>query len=83
MLDRFDLNVEVAPVEFSHLSSKEKEEPSAVIRERVQRVRDIQNNRFKGTPISCNAGITADIINEVCPLTRRCKRIVEETYLSV
>ena len=38
MLDRFDLNVEVAPVEFSHLSSVEKEESSAVIRERVQKV---------------------------------------------
>mgnify|MGYP000004687103 FL=1 len=80
MLDRFDLNVEVAPVEFSHLSSKEKEEPSAVIRERVQRVRDIQNNRFKGTPISCNAGITADIINEVCPLTDDARELLKNVF---
>lgn len=80
MLDRFDLNVEVAPVEFSHLSSAEKEESSAVIRERVQRVRDIQNERFKGTPITCNAGITSDIINDVCPLTNEARELLKNVF---
>lgn len=80
MLDRFDLNVEVAPVEFSHLSSAQKEEPSVVIRERVQRVRDIQNERFKGTSITCNAGITSDIINEVCPLTDEARELLKNVF---
>ena len=69
MLDRFDLHIEVAPVEFEHISSKEKEESSEIIRERVQAARKIQEERFKDTDISCNAKITSDILHEVCPMT--------------
>ena len=69
MLDRFDLHIEVAPVEFDNISSREKEESSAIIRERVQAAREIQNTRFRGTGISCNARITSDILNDVCPMT--------------
>lgn len=69
MLDRFDIHCEVAPVEFENISSKQKEECSAVIRERVQKAREIQNRRFRGTDISCNAKITSDILHDVCPLT--------------
>lgn len=68
-LDRFDLHIDVAPVEFEHLSAREKEESSARIRERVQEVREIQNHRYKGTGITCNARITPDILHEVCPMT--------------
>ena len=53
LLDRFDIHLEVAPVEFADLSSTAKEESSASIRERVQKARDIQNERFKGTSITC------------------------------
>ena len=69
MLDRFDLHVEVAPVEFENISSREKEESSASIRERVQAAREIQTARYKGTTITCNARITSDILHEVCPMT--------------
>ena len=69
MLDRFDLHVEVAPVEFENISSREKEESSASIRERVQAAREIQTARYKGTDITCNARITSDILHEVCPMT--------------
>lgn len=68
MLDRFDLHVEVAPVEFENISSKEKEESSAIIRERVQAAREIQIARYKGTGITCNARITSDILHDVCPM---------------
>lgn len=68
LLDRFDIHVEVAPVEYDHLSSSAKEESSAAIRERVQAAREIQEKRFRGTDITCNARITADIFHEVCPI---------------
>ena len=80
MLDRFDLHIEVAPVEFANLSSKEKEEPSAVIRERVQKARDIQNARFKGTDITCNARITSDILNDVCPMTDDARELLKNVF---
>ena len=80
MIDRFDLNVDVAPVEFSHLSSTQKEESSAVIRERVQQARDIQNMRYKGSSVKCNAGITPDIINEVCPMTDDARELLKNVF---
>lgn len=69
VLDRFDIHLEVAPVEYDSLSSTVKEESSAQIRERVQRAREIQNERYKGTSVTCNARITSDILHEVCPVT--------------
>lgn len=69
LLDRFDIHVETAPVEFASLRSDKQEESSAAVRERVQRAREVQNRRFKGTDISCNARITPDKLKEFCPLT--------------
>lgn len=69
LLDRLDLHVEVAPVEFSQISSSAKEESSESIRKRVQRAREIQTERFKGTGVFSNAGITSDILHSVCPVT--------------
>ena len=80
LLDRFDIHVEVAPVEFSDLSSQQKEESSAEIRERVQRARDVQTKRFKGTDITCNARITSDIIREVCPMTDKAQKLLEGVF---
>ena len=80
LLDRFDIHVEVAPVEFGDLASSEKEESSAEIRQRVQAARDIQTERFKGTDITCNARITSDIIREVCPMTDKAEKLLEGVF---
>ena len=80
MLDRFDLHIEVAPVEFESISSAEKEESSVAIRERVERVRNIQNKRFKGTDITCNARITSDILHEVCPVDDTAKEMLKNVF---
>lgn len=80
LLDRFDIHLEVAPVEFSDLSSAAKEEPSEAIRERVQRARDIQNKRFAGTGVTCNARITPDMLHEVCPVTDSAKALLENVF---
>jgi len=68
LLDRFDMHIEVAPVEYEDLTSKQKMESSSEIRKRVIAAREIQNQRFKGTAITCNALITADKLQEFCPL---------------
>ena len=69
LLDRFDIHIEVPPVEFERISSSDKEESSAAIRERVQAAREIQNRRFRGTGISCNAKITPELLPQVCEMT--------------
>lgn len=77
LLDRIDLHIEAAPVEFKDLASKGKEETSAEIRKRVIAARKIQIERFKGTSITCNAFITDDKINEMCPIDSDGERILQ------
>lgn len=80
MLDRFDLHIEVSPVEYENISSHEKEECSAIIRERVQKARLIQNNRYRGTGVTCNARITSDILHDVCPVTKQANETLKGVF---
>jgi len=66
MLDRLDLHVEVPPVDYAALSSDRKEETSAEIRERVNKARKIQLERYKGTSITCNARLTPAMLKKYC-----------------
>ena len=83
MLDRFDLHIEVAPVEFEHMSSTKKEESSEEIRKRVQKAREIQNIRFKGTDITCNAKITPAKIQKFCPMDDRAIQTLKKVFDSM
>lgn len=80
LLDRFDMHIEIAPVEYQSLSSRAEEEPSERIRERVMRAREIQNRRFKNTGITCNAGITPDILRDVCEMTKQADTLLSEVF---
>ena len=80
LLDRFDIHIEAVPVEFNDLASSQKSEPSAAIRERVQKARDIQNRRFKGTGITCNARITPDKLHEFCPMTDEARDMLGKVF---
>ena len=80
LLDRFDIHIEALPVEYSEISSKEKEESSAAIRARVQKARDIQTERYRGTGISCNALITPDMLNKVCILAPGAQKLMSAVF---
>ncbi len=69
LLDRFDLQIEVGPVDFDALSTKSKSESSAKIAERVKKAREIQQYRFQNTNISCNANIPAGKLHDYCPMS--------------
>ena len=56
LLDRIDLHIEVPAVEYRDVSSDRVEEGSSAIRERVNRARKIQQERFeKDRATNCNA----------------------------
>ena len=80
LLERIDLHIEVAPVEFADLSSKAKEESSAEIRKRGIAARKIQTERFKGTPITCNALITADKLQKFCPMDDEALNVLQNVF---
>jgi magnesium chelatase family protein len=71
LLDRIDLHVEVTPVSYHELSSKERPTIySAEIRERVLRAREVQAERFQGmTDVFCNAQMPSRMVREVCQLS--------------
>ena len=71
LLDRLDLHIEVAPVEFKHLSNGQKTESSASIKERVNMARRIQTERYKGTNIRCNANLTPHLLREYCKVSEQ------------
>ena len=68
MLDRIDLHIDVAPVEYSHLTSKAKEESSKQIRARVNKAREIQHKRYKDCDIHSNSQLGARLMEKFCPL---------------
>ena len=80
LLDRFDMHIEVAPVEYEDLTSKQKTESSSEIRKRVIAAREIQNQRFKGTAITCNALITADKLQEYRPLDEGAETMLKAVF---
>jgi len=80
LLDRLDLHIEVAPVEFAHLSSRKKAESSAAIRERVNAARAIQQKRYAGTTVRCNAELTAAMVREYCQVTEAGMRVLKQAF---
>lgn len=64
LLDRIDIHCEVAVVPFKDLSKMQPGEPSRVIRERVIKARQLQEERFKDYKgIHCNAQMSERLVN--------------------
>ena len=66
LLDRIDIQVEVASVEYDDLNNEQKGESSAKIKERVNRARQIQRERYKEYKIYSNSQLSAGMLSEFC-----------------
>ena len=65
LLDRIDIQCEISPVPFKDISTAAPGEPSAKIRERVIKAREIQAARFQDFKgIHCNAQMTERMIHQ-------------------
>lgn len=63
LLDRIDIQIEVAPVSVSELAHAPKGESSADIRQRVVAARAIQTERYKDEPgVHCNAQMSRSML---------------------
>ncbi|MCI5969614.1 MAG: YifB family Mg chelatase-like AAA ATPase [Clostridia bacterium] len=80
MLDRFDIHIEVPTVKYSELESSEKSESSEKIRERVNKARNIQLERYKGKNIFSNAALSAADLEVYCPLDSECKTLLRNVF---
>lgn len=69
LLDRIDLHIEVVPISYDELSSKNSGEGSATIRERVIKARLVQTKRFeKNEGIYCNAHMHSKMVRTICKI---------------
>ena len=80
LLDRLDLHIDAMPVEFEHISSKAKSEGSAEIKKRVDRARQIQTERYKGTDIFCNARLTPSRLQQDCPVSESGMKLLKNAF---
>ena len=67
-LERIDLCAEAPRVRYEDLTETGQEESSAQIRERVTRARQIQTERYRGTPVRVNAMLSGKALKSFCRL---------------
>ena len=77
LLDRIDIYTEVPRVDYDKLSSDRLGEPSAKIRERVERAREVQRKRFAGTKLLSNADMGPKEVRECCALDDAGKTLIK------
>jgi magnesium chelatase family protein len=77
LLDRIDIHIDVPAVKVSELSAQEAHEGSAEIRERVNRARKIQQQRFAGEHVFSNAQMTPRLIRKHSQLSQSSQSLLE------
>ena len=80
LLDRMDIHIEVQNVEYETISSKEKAESSAEIKKRVDKARAIQQKRFEGTGIACNAKMTPAATQKYCTMSPQADAMMKSSF---
>ncbi len=80
LLDRIDIHVEVPPVEYDDLTAKAQEESSEDIRKRVNKAREIQTERYKGTKITCNANLDSSMFESVCVVDEKANKLLKSAF---
>ena len=68
LLDRIDIQIEVPAVSYDDLSKLPSGEPSAVIKERVNKARKLQLERYKHDGITSNSQLGASLLDKYCRL---------------
>lgn len=77
LLDRIDLHIEVPPVKHADLTARKPGEPSALVRQRVLKARELQRERLKDIPGKyCNADMDAAEIGRFCHLDTEGERLL-------
>ena len=78
LLDRIDIHVEVPAVPYRDLTARETGEPSASIKDRIERARAMQKRRFAeedGTLF--NARLSNRQIRTICPIDEDSRQLIE------
>jgi len=83
LLDRIDLHIEVNPVPFDKLSDEAPTENSSSIKQRVQKARNIQNQRLNSLNIHYNAQMDVKQIKQHCKLNKETTELLKKAMKSL
>jgi len=80
LLDRIDIHIEVTSVKYRELESQSEEEKSGIIRDRVNRTRKIQLERYKGLKIYSNSQLQPSMISKFCRLDDKGRELLKNAF---
>ena len=78
LLDRIDLQVEMDAVTLAEIESADLAEDSAAVRERVVKARRLQQERYQGQAIYCNAQLDQSGLERYCQLTATARALLSQ-----
>ena len=85
-LDRVDIFIEVPHIDYEKLADDRLGEESVSVRARVEAARSIQQNRFQGTKLTCNAEMMPAEVREFCQVEESARSLLKaamkQLYLS-
>lgn len=83
LLDRIDIHLEVPSLRYKELSQKSCGESSQTIRDRVNRARAIQKERYKNSGIFCNAHLDSKGIESFCQIDKPAQELLKLAILEL
>jgi len=83
LLDRIDIHLEVPSLHYKELSNKSRGESSFDIKERVNRAREIQKERFKGLNMFCNSHLSSKNIERYCCIDKEGSELLKLAILEL
>ena len=84
LMDRIDIHIEVDNVTYDELTNKtSEEEPSSLIKERVDLARKIQLERFKNEGCYSNASMSVKLCNQYCKLEKQGEELLKTAFNSL
>lgn len=80
LLDRIDIFTSVNPITYEQINAEDKGESSATIRNRIEKVRKVQQVRFAEEGITNNSQMSGNQIKRFCKLNKESKDLLKYAY---
>lgn len=80
ILDRIDIHIDVPNVEYEKLNNNIKSESSAIIKERVNKARKVQIERYKEYKVLSNADLNGAMIQKFCVLKSDAQKALQIAF---
>jgi len=80
LLDRMDIVVETTAVTYDELISNKEAESSAIIRKRVEKARQRQLERYKGTKFTFNSQLNSSALKKYCILDSKTQNLLSSAF---